>query len=134
MLYISEQIFVDKFIAFMRLADIESFPFDTKEFYDGIERMNQFFINNRSQFGDDADEISRLFIKDSNEGVYSRFRNAIDFQNGKLVKFENPEYVKGLVKVSRKDAEKTINKEHISVSNEYMNEITDAFCKGAGLI
>ena len=133
MLYNSEEIFIDKFIACMKLEKLNEFPFDTESFYCGIEKMSQYFQANRGDFGEDADEIALLFIKKPLEGVYARFRDAISGQNGSSVSFENPGYIKGFFKISEKDAEDVLDMEQLSVSNEYIKAMTVAFCEGAGL-
>jgi len=134
MFYISEEIFIDKFIACMRLRDIEAFDFDTDSFYAGIEKMRQFFLSNRNKFGNDADEISLLFIKNPIEGVYSRFRDAISEQNGSTISFENPKYTRSAIKISKEDAKELLRIEHLSVDDNYVEEMTDEFCVGARLI
>ncbi|MBQ3165605.1 MAG: hypothetical protein II992_13335 [Lachnospiraceae bacterium] len=133
MLYNSEEAFIDKFIACLKLKNITTIPFDNDSFYAGAERMSQCFQTNKENFGEDASEISLLFIRNSLEGTFTRFRDAISEQNGWYISFENPEYVKGILKISENDAMRILSEEDISIEKQWMEELATAFCEGANL-
>ena len=134
MLYNSEEAFIDKFIACLRLKNVTTIPFDNELFYAGIEKMRQYFHTNKEKFGEDASEISMLFIKNPLEGCFTRFRDAISEQNGWYISFENPEYTKGLLKISEKDAYRILQEEDISISNDKLENFASAFCEGASIM
>lgn len=133
MFYISEENFIDKFIASLKLLDVSSIPFDNSDFYNGVESMKHFFQDNRQSFGELSSEISMLFIKNPYEGVYSRFRDAISQQNGWYISFENPEYVNGIIKITKDDAKRIIEDHNLEVPQFCLCDITKAFCDGANI-
>ena len=133
MFYISEENFIDKFIANLKLLNVILIPFDTPDFYNGIEKMKTYFEKNITNFGSESKELSMLFIKNPYEGVYSRFRDAISEQNGWYISFENPEYISGRIKITLDDAEQIANDTNLSVPNEYIMNITKAFCEGSNI-
>lgn len=49
MLYNSEEAFIDKFIACLRLKNVTTIPFDNELFYAGIEKMRQYFHTNKEK-------------------------------------------------------------------------------------
>jgi hypothetical protein len=134
MLYNSEEAFIDKFIACLKLKQIPDIPFDNKMFYAGVENMRQYFQTNRDELGDDASEISLLFIKNPMEGIYSRFRDAISEQNGWFISFENPAYEKGILKISEKDARKILEDDDLTMPIDKLQGFADVFCEGAELL
>ncbi len=134
MFYISEENFVDRFIATLKVRDVLSIPFDNAEFYSGIEAMKNYFVENAEAFGDFSDEIAMLFIKNPFEGVFSRFRDAISEQNGWYISFENPEYINGIIKITTNDARNIIESNDLKIDQEHLDSITSAFCVGAGIL
>jgi len=129
MLYRYEEDFLEKFLAELKLRKIKIFPYDVPEFYDGIERMKTVFFENIDSFGDAADDLSLLFIKNPYQGVYSRFRDGISELNGELVSFVNPEYVRCIVKMSTMEAQYLISDNaSLSIPENVMNSMVSAFC------
>lgn len=133
MFYISEESFIDRFIATLKVLDVESIPFDNPSFYNGVEAMKIYFQENMANFGNYCNEISMLFIKSPFEGVFSRFRDAISEQNGWYISFENPEYINGIIKITSKDARNIIESNDLEISQNHLRSITEAFCAGAGI-
>lgn len=133
MFYISEENFIDKFIATLKILNVSSIPFDNPDFYSGIEYMKHYFQDNRQSFGDFSNEISMLFIKNPFEGVFSRFRDAISEQNGWYISFENPEYINGIIKITTDDAKQIISNNNLAIPNDCLRNITVAFCEGANI-
>lgn len=133
MLYSSEITFIDKFVATLKIGGVSKIPFDTPDFYNGVDRMSDFFRTNRNMLGEVSDEIAMLFIKNPFEGVCKRFRDAISAQNGEYMSFVNPEYEVGIVKITVPDAKYILGKTASSISNEFMVSCTSEFCKGANL-
>ncbi len=134
MFYISEENFIDRFIATLKVLNVPSIPFDNSEFYSGIEAMKTYFLENIDCFGDFSNEIAMLFIKNPFEGVFSRFRDVISEQNGWYISFENPEYVNGIIKITLDDAHNIIESNDLEISQEHLNSIANAFCIGAGIL
>lgn len=133
MLYNSEITFIDKFIATLKVGGVSQIPFDTPAFYNGVDRMGEFFRINRNVLGEVSDEIAMLFIKNPFEGIYKRFRDAISAQNGEYMSFVNPEYEIGIVKITLPDARYILGKPSSTISNDFMVSCTSEFCKGADL-
>lgn len=133
MFYISEENFIDKFIATLKMLDVNAIPFDNSDFYSGVEHMKHYFQDNRPLFGDFSDELSMLFIRNPFEGVFSRFRDAISEQNGWYISFENPEYINGIIKITTADAEQIINNNNLNLPHDCLHNITVAFCEGANI-
>lgn len=133
MFYISEETFVDKFIAMLKMLNVSSIPFDNLDFYNGIESMKDYFQDNQHVFGDASNEISLLFIKNPYEGVFSRFRDAISGQNGWYISFENPEYINGIIKITKDDAIRIIDSDNLAISQDCLHDMTVAFCEGANI-
>ena len=133
MFYISEENFIDKFIATLKMLNVSSIPFDNCEFYSGVECMKHYFQDNRQSFGCCSDEISMLFIKNPFEGVFSRFRDAISEQNGWYISFENPEYINGIIKITTDDAKRIISNDNLAIPQNCLYNITVAFCEGANI-
>ncbi len=132
MFYTSEEKFIDGFLASLRKIGVLDFPFDTPEFFSGIENMQNYFNQNKDNFSDQADELSMLFIKDTFQGVYKRFRNIISAQNGIYVSFVNPDYVIGTLKISEQDANRIL-KEEITLPEHYLSGFAKKFCEGANI-
>lgn len=108
-------------------------PFDNNEFYNGVDQMKQCFYNNREKIGDVSNEISLLFIKSPFEKNFARFRDAISEQNGWYMSFENPEYTRGIIKITNADADNILAEKDLGISLEYLYEFAKAFCRGANI-
>lgn len=133
MFYNSEEVFIDKFLACLRKLDVTAIPFDNNLFYAGIEQMRQYFQDNRSNIGEISNEISLLFIKNPCEANFARFRDAISKQNGWYISFENPEYVNGILKITKEDAENILEETGLDIEQDYLLNFARAFCKGANI-
>lgn len=132
MFYNSEEKFIDGFLACLRKMGVSYFPFDTPDFFNGVECMQQYFNNHRDDFSDQANEISMLFIKDTFQGVYKRFRNIISAQNGIYVSFVNPDYIIGKLKISEQDANQILEEE-VVLPEQYLTDFAKRFCDGANI-
>lgn len=134
MFYSSEESFIDKFIACLKKAKVSEIPFDNNAFFNGVEKMSQYFESKRGEFSEVvSDEISLLFVKNPFEKNYSRFRNAISEQNGWYMSFENPEYTKGIIRISDADADIILNEDDLNIPVNILNGFADEFCKGADI-
>ncbi len=129
MLYRNEEDFIEKILAKLKLKNVESFPYDNQEFYAGIERMKLVFEENIDSFGDAAEDLSLLFVKNPYQGVYSRFREGISSFNGDLVSFVNPEYECCIVNMSTVDANYLVNNDaSLPIDEDILDQLVDAFC------
>lgn len=129
--YNSEELFIDKFIACLRKLNITSIPFDNEDFYNGIENMQQYFFTNRDNLGEYKDELAMLFIKKPLEGIYAEFRNAMSKQNGWYIAFENPGYIVASINIDENGASYILEQNDLNIKNEYFFDFAKAFCKGA---
>ena len=129
MLYRYEEDFIEKFLAKLKVRNIHKFPYDVPEFYAGIERMKHVFDANFENFGDAAEDLSLLFIKNPYQGVYSRFRDGISKFNGELVSFVNPQYVSCIVNMSQVEADYLVGYNATNIPDGLMDELVDAFCE-----
>lgn len=131
MLFNTEIAFIDEFIANLKLCGVEKIPFDSNDFYSGVECMSNYFQKNRNCLGDIADEVSMLFIKNPFERIYKRFRDAISAENGSYLSFINPEYVTSVLNLSEEDAQYIIRKNRSGISTDFVRKCTEEFCQGA---
>ena len=131
MLYHEEELFIEKFIAGLKRKGCDVFPYDVEAFYNGIEKMRVYFDNNRDSFGDLADDISLLFIKNPYQGIYSRFRDAISVRNGSIVSFENPTYDRCIVRLSEEDAEYLFRVNSLEIDARLIEDMIDQFLTAA---
>lgn len=131
MLFNTEIAFIDEFIANLKIRGIERIPFDSDEFYLGVEYMSNYFQKNRASLGDVANEVSMLFIKNPFECVYKRFRDAMSAENGSYLSFINPEYVTSVLNLSKEDALYILKKNRSGINNDFVKKCTDEFCQGA---
>jgi hypothetical protein len=132
-MYNSEELFIDKFIACLKKLEVDKIPYDNNDFYNGIEKMQQYFYSNKDSLGRYKDELAMLFIKQPFEGVYSEFRKAFTKQNGWFIAFENPEYIKASIKLDENGATYILNNNDLDIDKEHLFKFAEAFCKGASI-
>lgn len=132
-MYSSEKIFIMKFLAGLKKLGVTEIPYDNTEFYNGTESMQQYFFEHRNAFGDYANELAMLFLKHPLGGAFLEFKEGIARQNGKLMSFENPYYVKGIIKLDDEGANFILNQADLDILEEQIIGFSTAFCKGAGI-
>lgn len=130
-MYSSEELFMNKFIACLKEMHVNAIPFDNDDFYQGVEKMREYYSKNQQSFGEYKDELSMLFIQRPFDGLFSEFRRAISKQNGWYLSFINPDYVIADIKISNKDAEYTLNQEDLAINTKFIFDYAKAFCDGA---
>lgn len=131
MYYSNEFAFANEFISCLVLLGVKNIPFANQDFYDGVEKMAEYFTKNESKFGEAADKLSMLFNINPYECVYSRFRGLISERNGHGLSFVNPEYVISNTTWSQKGAEVHLNAHKSGLQREDIENMTKAFCEGA---
>jgi hypothetical protein len=132
-MYASERIFVKKFLAALAFKGHNDIPFDTPPFYDGIEKMRECFQQIKYDMGVYADELSLLFIRNPIDGSFDEFKNGVSDQNGRLLTFQNPEYISAKINTNTRGAEYILNSGDIGVSREAFISFADCFLKGANI-
>lgn len=108
-------------------------PFDNDFFYNGIQKMQEYYLINRYTLGIYEDELSMLFIKRPFDGLFSEFKRVISTHNGWYLNLINPDYVIATIKITEKDAEYTLRQEELSIDRNYLFGFARAFCEGAGV-
>lgn len=134
-MYRSEKLFVNKFIACLKMMNVNGIPFGNSSFYNGIENMHQYFNSNKEYLGKYKNELSMLFLRRPIEGVYDEFADVILEQNGRLMSFilQNPYYEKAEIKIDEEDAEYLLKNNDLDVSEDHLFAFARLFCEGAGL-
>ena len=132
-MYSSERVFIMKFIAGLKKLGVEEIPYDDIDFYNGAENMQQYFYNHRSILGSHANELAMLFLKKPLGGTFFEFKESIARQNGALMSFENPYYVRATIKLDEDGADFILNQRNLDISNEQILRFSAAFCDGAGI-
>jgi hypothetical protein len=132
-MYTSEKVFIMKFIACLKTMGINEIPYDTEEFNNGAEAMRVCFQRNRANLGKYSNELAMLFLKNPQGGVFSELRRGIQRQNGGLVSFDNPYYVRAEIKLEQEGADYILKQKNIDIANEHLYEFSKAFCDGAGI-
>lgn len=134
MFFNSEIDFISEFVASLKKKGVQSIPFDTTDFYEGVAEMDHYFQLHREELGDVSYEIAMLFVKNPFENVYNRFREAISAINdGKKMSFDNPEYVTGTLKLSEKSADYILKKNRSGIRVDFTKECATKFCDGANI-
>ena len=132
-MYSSEKVFIMKFLAGLKKLGVTEIPYDNTEFYDGAEKMQEYFQRKRNTLGCHANELAMLFLKHPIGGAFFEFREGIARQNGGLMTFENPYYVRAAIKLDNSGADFILNQDSLDISNEQILDFSRAFCNGAGI-
>jgi hypothetical protein len=125
-MYFSEKAFIMSFIARLSQEGVETIMLNDAKYYCGIEKMHQYFQENRERIGNYADELAMLFLKDSS-GEYRQFDTAIENLNAGMLSFDNPYYVMAHIKVSDSDAEEVLKENSEYISKPHIHELVNAF-------
>ena len=132
-MYQSEKTFVKKFIASLFASGVKEIPYDTPQFYAGVKSMEDFYNQNKSRLGKYSEEIGLLFMKNPIDGIYDGFKSGISSQNGLLMTFDNPGYVRARIVMKERDCDYIFNRGDIDISREFIDAFAARFCEGAGL-
>lgn len=126
-------LFVKQFLATLRCDEVTTIPINNMQFKCGMDRMSQYFEDNRPAFGPYADKLEMLFLKYSIRGDYSQFSKVIESFNGRLVSLENPRYVKANIHIDSQYADELVQNDRLGINVETMQSIVNQFCVGAQL-
>ena len=132
-MYTSEKVFIMKFLAGLKKLGVDEIPYDNTDFYDGVEKMQEYFQRKRNTLGCHTNELSMLFLKHPIGGAFFELREGIARQNGRLMTFENPYYIHATIKLDDIGADFILNQDSLDISNEQILDFSRAFCNGAGL-
>jgi hypothetical protein len=132
-MYISEKVFVMQFIAWLRKMGVREIPFDNAYFEKGADSMQAYFKKNRDQLGKYSNELAMLFLRNPLEGKYSEFKKAIGRQNGRLMSFDNPNYVHATIILDKEGVDYILRKDNIYISEKHIQQFCIAFCNGADI-
>lgn len=133
LMYRNEILFVEKFIASLKVLEVSDIPFGNDEFQGGVEKMHKYFNDHRYDLGELADELSLLFLKRPIEGIYDEITDAMLSLNGRLVSFAlaNPYYEKASIKLKDNEANSLLKDPCLDIDREHILNFAKAFCKGA---
>ena len=130
-MYSTEKVFIMKFIACLQKMGVENIPYDNANFYKGAENMQDYFLKNRNQLGARSNELAMLFLKNPLSGKFAEFKEGIEQQNGGLMTFDNPNYVKATIELDESGADYILGQDNIDIPKEMLFQFSKAFCKGA---
>ena len=133
-MYLSEQVFVDKFLATLTLQGYNSIPFGNEDFKRGIYNMHSYYNQNKDEMGKYRGELSMLFLQQPLGGEYFEFEKLIGDLNGSILSFENPSYITVDIKLDTDNARELLDYEDIDIGIEHISEFARLFCEGANLI
>jgi hypothetical protein len=130
-MYPIEKLFIIKFIACLKAGGVDEIPHDKEKFNKGAEAMLSYFNKNKTDLGKYSDELSMLFLKNPQGGVFSELRGGIERQNGGLMSFDNPLYVHAEIKLKKEGADYILNQNDIDIEKKHLFGFSEAFCVAA---
>lgn len=131
----SEKLFVRAFLAYLKFCNASVIPFGNQRFYDGIEKVHKYFIENQEQFGEKVNEISLLFLKRPIEGNFDEFQNVFLNMNGSVISLalKNPYYENAEITIDDETIEYFLNTPDFDINKECIKKCVEAFCEGAAV-
>lgn len=126
-------LFVKQFLANLFVEEIQTIPINNDRFNNGIERMAEYFSDNRGSFGPYVEKIDQLFWQYSTKGDYSEFEKIIENFNGRILSLENPYYVKANIKFQDGYDKILIDDNQLEIERGVYQDLVDCFCEGAGI-
>lgn len=134
-MYRNEILFVEKFVASLKVLNVSDIPFGDGEFQNGVEKMHEYFNNHMYDLGELADELSLLFLKRPIEGIYDEITDAMLSLNGRLVSFalSNPYYERASIKLGEKEANTLLEDPCLDIKEQHVLNFAKAFCEGANI-
>ena len=128
-MYANEILFVDKFLAKLRMLRVESIPFRTLEYRDGVRAMKQYFEEHAHELADNFSDIGLLFLNSGQKD----FADAIMAVNGGRISLQNPRLEKANVQMTEKRAQLALEDETLNIPEAFITDITLVFCEAANI-
>lgn len=130
-MYANELLFVDKFLAKLKTMKVESIPFRTTEYRDGVHAMKVYFRDHMNDLDVQLHDIRLLFLN----GGQKDFADAIMTMNGDRISLQNPYLESANIKTTDEMAEVSLaDNKRLDISDTFLTDITKEFCKAAKLI
>lgn len=131
-MYNNELLFADKFLSTLKSFGVDKIPFRNDNYRSGVREMRKYFYSIQHKVNDDVKDIKLLFL---NDGEGDLLEAIMSLNDGKGISFElhNPYYEMATIKMSESTVECIMQDEKLDLSNNIVEELTIAFCKGAGL-
>ena len=126
-MYPREKVFIMSFIAALSKKGHKTIYFNQDWFGHGIENMQQYFQENRENFGSLSSELAMLFLKNSN-GEYAQFNKAVENLNAGLLTFDNPFYISAHIKEDT-DADAILHENSDDIPIAIIEGFANAFCE-----
>ena len=125
-MYSSEKVFMMSFIACLYKEGLTTIKLNDREYSKGIESMRQYFCENREKIGSFSDELSMLFLQNSN-GEYRQFTTAIHSLNADMLSFDNPFYFDANIMIDDEDADEILLGNSTYIPIEHVKGFATAF-------
>lgn len=128
-MYSNEILFVDKFLSKLKLLKVNSIPFRTIEYKDGIHAMKQYYHAHFHELEEELSDIGLLFLN----GGQKDFADAIMAVNGGRISLQNPRLEKASILMTVKRAQLALSDTELDIPDVFITEITKAFCAAANI-
>lgn len=128
-MYTNEILFVDKFLSKLKMMNVDSIPFRTKEYRAGVHAMKQYYEDNAGDLDESVSDISLLFLNNGQKD----FADAIMAVNGNKISLQNPRLEKASIIMSMKRAQFSLADNLLNIPDEFISEITRVFCRAADI-
>lgn len=128
-MYINEILFVDKFLSKLKMMKVVSIPFRTSEYRAGVHAMKQYYAENAENLDENYSDIRLLFLNNGQKD----FADAIMAVNGGKISLQNPRLEKATIIMPSKRAQFSLVDNMLNIPDEFITEITQAFCHAAGV-
>lgn len=128
-MYANEVLFVDKFLSKLKMMNVVSIPFRTSEYRAGIHAMKQYYEDNAENLDESVSDIRLLFLNNGQKD----FADAIMAVNGNKISLQNPRLEKASIIMPLKRAQFSLADNMLNIPDDFITEITQAFCHAAGV-
>lgn len=126
-MYPNEILFADKFLAKLKLLGVDSIPFRTKEYRNGVRAMKLYYREHNHVLDDDLSDISLLFLNNGEKD----FADAIMEANGDRISLKNPRLERATLQMTTNRAHLALEDHELDIPDDFMEEITQTFCEHA---
>lgn len=128
--------FLRKFLAALRLHNVETIPFTGDEFQNGIRVIEEVLKEQLPQ--DKFEDIADVFAKDPVDEVYRHIGSLFMDFNGPQISFsgaDNPRWTHMTIKMTPYMADRVLEDMTVfPIDRVLMNTIAEDFCEAAGVL
>lgn len=125
-------LFVKQFLAALSKENVRTIPINNQEFKAGIQKMADYYQDNKGKFGPNAEQLSVLFLKYTTRGDFNQFSRIIESFNGRIVSLENPHYIKANLKLDEEYVDELIQDRELGIDYEQFQRLVECFRQGIG--